>query len=54
MGFRLGTNTPGLISAYFILDDGVYSVVLKIAEGASEIGKYEDDFDALLASLNIK
>ena len=53
-GFRTGTNNPGLISAYFILDDGVYSVILNIAEGVSEIGKYEDDFEALLASLNIK
>ena len=53
-GFRTGTNNAGLISAYFILDDGVYSVILNIAEGASEIGKYEDDFDALLASISFK
>lgn len=53
-GYKSGSNDPGLISAYFILDDGVYSVILKIVEGTPEIGKYQDDFEALLASLSFK
>lgn len=53
-GYRPGTNDPGLIGAYFELDDGVYSVVLKIAEGASEAAKYESDFDTIVASISFK